>query len=74
MNNFPITQNAFQNSISNIEGSGFLIKVNTQLSGEKGLAYGSYIDGNGSDVCSDIKIDYNNYVYICGFTTSTVFQ
>lgn len=73
LNNFPITQNAFQNSISNIEGSGFLIKVNTQLSGEKGLAYGSYIDGNGSDVCSDIKIDYNNYVYICGFTTSTDF-
>ena len=73
LNNFPITQNAFQNSISNIEGSGFLIKINTQLSGEKGLAYGSYIDGNGSDVCSDIKIDYNNYVYICGFTTSTDF-
>lgn len=73
LNDFPITKKALQNSISNVEGSGFFIKVNTKLSGEKGLVYGSYIDGNGSDVCSDIKIDYNNYVYICGFTTSTDF-
>ena len=47
--------------------------IHTILFGDYGLIYGTYLGGNGSDVCSDIKIDSNGYAYICGFTTSTDF-
>ena len=70
---FPISENAFQKNIYAIEGSGFFIKLDTKLCGDNGLIYGTYLGGNGSDVCSDIKIDSNGYAYICGFTTSTDF-
>ena len=70
---FPITKNALQKNICTIEESGFFIKIDTKLVGNNSLIYGTYLGGNGRDVCSDIKIDSNGYAYICGFTTSTDF-
>ena len=67
---FPITINAFQNELCTNKETGFLIKLDTKKYGEEGLLYGSYLGGSGINVCSDIKIDCNNYVYISGFTNS----
>ena len=66
----PITKDAFQLEVLNNKESGFLIKLDTKMYGDESLIYGSYLGGNGIDVCSDIKIDSNNYVYITGFTSS----
>lgn len=70
---FPITKEAIQFKKSNKRDSGFLIKVDTTLIGESSLIYGTYLGGDGIDVCSDIKIDYNKYVYITGYTSSKNF-
>ncbi len=67
---FPITINAFLTELSTNKETGFLIKLDTKKHGKEGLLYGSYLGGNGINVCSDIKIDCNNYVYISGFTNS----
>lgn len=66
----PITKDAFQFEIFNNTESGFLIKLDTKMYGDESLIYGTYLGGKGIDVCSDIKIDSNNYVYITGFTSS----
>ena len=67
---FPITEKSFQTEILNSRENGFLVKLDTKMHGRKSLIYGTYLSGNGIDVCSDIKIDSNNYIYIIGFTSS----
>ena len=67
---FPITKESFQTETLNNKESGFLIKLDTKMYGDESLIYGTYLGGNGIDVCSDIKIDSNDYVYIIGFTSS----
>ncbi len=67
---FPISGKSYLSSYPGGEISGFLVKVDTKEIGIASLVYGTYLGGNGIDVCSDIKIDSNNYVYISGFTSS----
>lgn len=70
---FPITEDALQSNIPDLDVAGFLIKINTKLTGSAGLIYGTYLGGTGITVCSDLKIDYNGYVYLVGFTTAKDF-
>ena len=65
----PITTNVIQKQVAKNNESGFLIKLDTKMFGEESLVYGTYLDSYETDVCYDIKIDNNNYVYIVGFTS-----
>lgn len=67
---FPITEYGIQTNLPNDKESGFLVKIDTKESGDGSLIYGSYLGGNGVDICSDIEIDCNKYIYISGFSSS----
>lgn len=65
---FPITKNLLKVEEDNKKENGFLIKLDTKFFGEESLIYGRYLDKNNIDICSYIKINNSNYVYIVGFT------
>lgn len=64
---FPITKKLLQVEEFNNKENGFLIKLDTKLFGEESLIYGTYLDKNNIDICSYIKINSNNHIYIIGF-------
>jgi RHS repeat-associated protein len=71
-NDFPTTSNGLQK----VYGGGndsFLTKINTTQGGSAGLAYSTYIGGNGGDVARGITLDTANRVYFVGQTASANF-
>jgi hypothetical protein len=70
---FPVTSDAFQNSLSKLSGDyseAFLTKLNSTGSG---LIYSSYLGGSGDDVATSIAIDQAGDAYIAGHTSSLNF-
>ena len=70
---FPITTTAFQKTFQGGLYDAFLIRIDTLLSGNEGLLYGSYLGGEDYDYGIGLAIDIFNNVYISGFTASTNF-
>jgi hypothetical protein len=52
------------------ENDGFLVRISSDGSS---LIYGSYLGGEGEDVCQDITTDNSGSSYITGYTGSTLF-
>jgi len=50
---------------------GFLVAIDTRVTGLNGIQYGSYIGGNGADYPRAISIAPDNRVWISGYTFST---
>ena len=70
--NFPVTGSGYQGGLKG-GADGFLIKIDTKLSGVASLLYGTYIGGNGIDYGHGIAVDENEIVYITGETKSSNF-
>ena len=68
---FPVTSNAYSNSLNNVASSydSFIIKFNASGS----LVYSSYLGGNGNDYGYGIHITKNGEMLIMGETSSTNF-
>jgi hypothetical protein len=71
--NFPVV-NAFQAPpASNANGTAFLSKINTTLSGVASLVYSTYLGGSGGDLARAIAVDSSQNAYLCGLTFSSDF-
>jgi hypothetical protein len=81
--NFPVTASAFQTTPDpgNANGTAFVSKLNTTLSGSASLIYSSYLGGNGADSGGPgygdqawgVAEDSTGNTYIVGSTSSTNF-
>ena len=69
---FPVTQNAYQGTNQGATDV-FLIKLDTNSSGEDSLIYGTYLGGSSGDVGNGVAVDNKETAYITGYTSSTNF-
>jgi hypothetical protein len=67
---FPVTGGAFQQTIGNVPGDGFVVKVNPS---GNALVYSTFLGGTNDDTARAIKIDDAGNAYIAGTTWSTDF-
>jgi hypothetical protein len=74
---FPI-KDAYQGSHGGGTYDNFVAKLDTNVAGQAGLVYSTYLGGNGeeggSDYYSAIAVDDLGNVYVTGRTTSTDFE
>ncbi len=69
---FPVTPDAFQpNHAGN--GDAFVARLNTDVSGNAALVFGSYLGGTGADQGLGIALDPSGDGYVTGSTSSTNF-
>ena len=68
---FPV-KNAYQDTLKGNQDA-FLIKIDTKLSGDNSLIYGTYLGGNGYESGYGVAVDNNENAYITGYTYSTDF-
>ncbi|MEK6282459.1 MAG: thrombospondin type 3 repeat-containing protein [Acidobacteriota bacterium] len=68
--NFPL-RNQYQGNQTGLDA--FVIKVNTNGSGNASLLYSTYLGGSGTDSANSIAIDAVGIAYVTGDTTSTNF-
>ncbi len=72
-NDFPTTSDAYSLiKKGTFTFDAFVVKLDTTVSGTAGLAYGTFLGGNGSDQGRGIALD-GNRVYVAGYTSSTNF-
>ena len=69
---FPVTQNAYQGTNQGATDV-FLIKLDTNSSGEDSLIYGTYLGGSSGDVGNGVAVDNKETAYITGYTSLTNF-
>lgn len=71
---FPLTSSAYQMTMPNSQGDGFITKLSTSGSGASDLLYSTYFGGSGNGAVPDriwaIAADSANDVYIAGQTSS----
>lgn len=70
--NFPTTQTGYDKTYG-CNYDAFLIKIDTNASGNESLVYGTYIGGSGNDLGYGIKVDDGGRAYISGITNSENF-
>ncbi len=73
-NSFPTTSNAFNPGPVSVGTHGFLSKIsNTSPTNTiiYGLAYSTYLAGNGTDTVTGLAIDSTQNAFVTGVTTST---
>lgn len=68
-NAFPVTANAFQNTISGSD-DGVVFQFDPTLSN---LLYSTYLGGSGNDVLFGIQFNSSGHVIVCGATNSNNF-
>lgn len=66
---FPVTPGAFQSVLRSADDA-FVAKLNAA---GNGLAYSTYLGGNGGDVGSGIAVDSSDSAYVTGWTWSSNF-
>ena len=66
---FPL-RNPYQ-EVLNGYSDAFLIKLDTTISGDEGLRYGTYLGGNNNEEGYSVAVDLNENAYITGQTSST---
>jgi hypothetical protein len=67
---FPITDGAFETSVSSVYGTGFVAKLNPTGSG---LVYSTYLGGSYQDSAEAIAIDGAGRAFVAGLTGSKDF-
>jgi gliding motility-associated-like protein len=67
---FPTTQGAYQTT-KGAGNDGVVVKFKPDLSG---LVWSTFLGGNGSDDCYDMKLTANGALYIAGSTASSDFK
>jgi hypothetical protein len=80
---FPVTTGAYQSALPNANGSAFLTRINTTLSGAASLIYSSYLGGDGANFTTaalffgdsgyGVAVDGAHKAYLSGTTTSSNF-
>jgi hypothetical protein len=72
---FPVTQGALIQSSGNLNGTGFVAKINPGGNGQADLVYSSYFGGNGSgginDISNGIAVSTALNAYITGMAGSS---
>jgi len=68
--NFPELFNGFKISKPAVGFDGFVVKVDTNLSGPASLSYGTLVGGGGDDRVGAMAIDTLGRVYLTGYTQS----
>lgn len=82
--NFPVTANAFQNTLNTADGNAYLTRIDTTQSGNASLIYSSYLGGSGDNAGNPnstgtgeeafgVAVDSTNNAYLVGTTTSLDF-
>ena len=72
---FPTSGNAFQGSAnpSNLEGGGFVTRIDTTKANAASLVYSTYLEGSTFDAALGIALGPNNVAYVTGSTNSLDF-
>ncbi|WP_309495716.1 SBBP repeat-containing protein [Mechercharimyces sp. CAU 1602] len=68
--NFPLTSDAFQDSLADVGTDAFITQVS--FSGQ-GLSYSSYLGGRGGERGFGVAVDASGNAYVTGATSSTDF-
>lgn len=67
---YPTTSTAYMKTYGGGSNDGFITKLN---SAGNALVYSTFIGGNSTDYCEDIKIDSDKNAYVTGYTSSLNF-
>jgi uncharacterized repeat protein (TIGR01451 family) len=67
------TSGAFQRTFGGGETDAFVAKLNSRLSGDASLIYGTYLGRSGNDEASSIAVDSSGNAYFVGNTNSNQF-
>lgn len=70
----PATAGAFQTKIPNADGSGFVVKFDTNKTPSTSVVYATYLGGtNGIGTADSVGIDSTGNAYVTGITDATNF-
>lgn len=71
---FPVTSGAFQKSLPNINGSGFVTKLDTNQTPSASVVFSTFMGGSGStSEVDDVAIDSSANAYLAGGTADSTF-
>ena len=74
---FPTTANAFQTDCASCDdglSDGYLAVIDTSQSGSAGLAFSSYLGGDGDEQSKAVALDGGGKAYVTGITVAGVFD
>ncbi|MGZ4840381.1 MAG: DUF7948 domain-containing protein [Candidatus Angelobacter sp.] len=66
----PTTAGAFQTTMPNANGAGFLLKLDSSKSGSASIMYSTYLGGNSLDEIDALTVDNSGNAYVAGRTSS----
>jgi uncharacterized repeat protein (TIGR01451 family) len=71
---FPVTSGAFQKTLPNADGSGFVVKFDTNQTPSASVVYSTFMGSSGSSSeVDDVAIDSSANAYLAGETAGTTF-
>ncbi|MBZ5504754.1 MAG: SBBP repeat-containing protein [Acidobacteriia bacterium] len=69
----PTTAGAFQTTMPNANGAGFVLKLDSSKSGSASILYSTYLGGNSLDEIDALTVDGSGNAYVAGRTSSSNF-
>ena len=69
----PTTPGAFQTQMSDPDGAGFVLKLDSSKSGSASIMYSTYLGGNSFDQIDALTVDSSGNAYVAGRTSSSNF-
>jgi uncharacterized repeat protein (TIGR01451 family) len=69
----PTTPGAFQTQMSDTDGDGFVLKLDSSKSGSASIMYSTYLGGNSFDLIGALAVDSSGNAYVVGSTLSSNF-
>ncbi|MGZ4897444.1 MAG: SBBP repeat-containing protein, partial [Candidatus Angelobacter sp.] len=66
----PTTPGAFQTQMSDTDGAGIVLKLDSSKSGSASIMYSTYLGGNSFDQIDALTVDSSGNAYVAGRTSS----